>query len=194
MPPTHTDAGGLPPVITFVDLETTGGNAIDHRIIEIACIRLEHGVEVARQSSLIRPDQPIPPFIQRLTGISPADVADAPTFAEYWPTVAPLFEGAVFAAHNARFDYGFLRQSCAQIGYGLRADRLCTVLLSRALYPQFRKHSLSTLVQRFNITLTDRHRALADTSAIVYFYLLWAQEFSPARFAQAVRASTRKDP
>ena len=68
------------PCYLLLDLETTGGNPVRDRITEIAAVRMEGGQEVARWSTLVHPGGRIPPFIQSLTGISDAMVADAPGF------------------------------------------------------------------------------------------------------------------
>ena len=70
------------PVITYLDLETTGATPLKDRITEIALVRFEHGQEVARWQTLVNPEMPIPPFIQQLTGINNEMVQHAPTFAE----------------------------------------------------------------------------------------------------------------
>jgi len=155
--------------IVFCDVETTGGNAKFNRITEIACIRYEDGVEVDRFVSLINPETPIPYHIQRITGIDNAMVEDAPFFSAVADRVEELFSGAIFCAHNVRFDYNFIGAEMARAGLELHSPKLCTVQLSRALYPKMKGHSLSKIIERFDFVCDARHRALGDTEVLVQF-------------------------
>jgi DNA polymerase-3 subunit epsilon len=153
--------------LVFVDLETTGTNPVADRITEIGLVEVDAAGNATSWSSLVNPEVPIPSFIQGLTGISNAMVAGAPTFAELAPALHDRLQGALFIAHNARFDYGFLRNAFSEAGLPYKADVLCTVKLSRALYPTERKHNLDTLIERHALKADARHRALADAD------LLW---------------------
>lgn len=153
--------------LVFLDLETTGTNPVSDRITEIGLIEVDASGKATHWSSLVNPEVPIPAFIQGLTGISNAMVKDAPTFAELAPALHDRLQGALFIAHNARFDYGFLRNAFSEAGLPYKADVLCTVKLSRALYPAERKHNLDSLIERHALKADARHRALADAD------LLW---------------------
>lgn len=153
--------------LVFVDLETTGTNPVVDCITEIGIVEVDASGRATHWSSLVNPEVPIPSFIQGLTGISNAMVAGAPTFAELAPALHDRLQGALFIAHNARFDYGFLRNAFSEAGLPYKADVLCTVKLSRALYPKERKHNLDTLIERHELKADARHRALADAD------LLW---------------------
>lgn len=96
------------PSYVLLDLETTGGNPVNDRITEIAAVRFEQGQEVARWSTLVNPGVNVSAFIERLTGISNAMVAEAPTFSEVAADLLAILEDAVLVAHNVRFDHGFL--------------------------------------------------------------------------------------
>src|SRR6202035_4880771 len=102
-------AEDLPQDLVFVDLETTGGSAAYDRITEVGLVRTRNGELVEEWSSLVNPERPIPAYIENFTGISNAMVAGAPRFAEIAASVRAKLQGAVFVAHNARFDYSFLR-------------------------------------------------------------------------------------
>lgn len=155
--------------LVFVDLETTGATPANDRITEIGIVEVsEQGV--SEWSTLVNPETPIPPFIERLTGISNAMVAEAPRFGDIALEVLARLKGRLFLAHNARFDYGFLRSEFKRAGLDFRADALCTVKLSRKLFPQHHKHSLTALVERHNLPMQDRHRALSDARAIYEFW------------------------
>lgn len=150
----------------FVDLETTGSRAGVHRITEIAVVTAtRHGV-VDRWSSLINPGREIPLQISALTGIHSEMVADAPAFEDIWRELFERLKGHLFVAHNVRFDYGFLRSAFRSVERSFQPKRLCTVQLSRQLYPGERYHNLDALVQRHALTCEPRHRALTDATAL----------------------------
>src|ERR1700733_6455899 len=107
-------AEDLPQDLVFVDLETTGGSAVYDRITEVGIGRVTNGEFVEEWSSLVNPERPIPAYIEAFTGISDAMVAGAPRFAEIAHEVRLKLRGAVFVAHNARFDYSFLRSELLQ--------------------------------------------------------------------------------
>jgi DNA polymerase-3 subunit epsilon len=152
--------------LVFVDLETTGGSAFVDRITEVGVIELAVDGTVREWSSLVNPDAYISPFIQDLTGISNAMVARAPRFARLAVALHERLDGCLFLAHNARFDYGFLKSEFSRVGIDFRADVLCTVRLSRKLYPEHERHNLDSLIARHQLHTHDRHRALGDARLI----------------------------
>lgn len=176
---------GLPEPYVLIDLETTGANPLSDRITEIALIRVENGAEVVRWEHLVNPEQPIPAMIQRLVGITDAMVAQAPTFAELAETLKGLLAGAVFVAHNARFDYGFLRNAYARLGQTFDAPVLCTVKLSRALYPNHHRHGLDALIERHGLHCNARHRAMGDVEVLQQFIALVERDHSPEALTRA---------
>ena len=160
----------IPTSLAFVDLETTGATATHDRITEIGIVAVDADGTASEWSSLVNPGTSIPPFIESLTGISNAMVRDAPHFEELAAEVAQRLTGRLFIAHNARFDYGFLKQEFARLGISFQADVLCTVKLSRKLFPGHTKHSLDALISRHNLVAEARHRALADAQLIHQFW------------------------
>ena len=185
----------LLPRLAFIDVETTGANPVVDRVTEIAILRVEGGQLVERWSSLVNPGMPIPPSIQGFTGITDAMVAAAPPFAELADGVRALLADCVFVAHNARFDYGFIKNEFRRIGQDFDAPVLCTVKLSRALYPQFHRHGLDALIERHNLTCTARHRAMGDTEALHQFAGIVAGQFErdvlDAAIVKAMKAPSR---
>jgi DNA polymerase-3 subunit epsilon len=117
--------------IACVDLETTGGTAAQHRIIEVGIVLLEGGEVTEEWSTLVQPGVRIPSTIAAFTGIDNDMVADAPAFADVRGEVRRRLEDRLFVAHNARFDYGFLRAEFRRAGEKFSAPVLCTVTLSR---------------------------------------------------------------
>jgi len=166
--------------LAFVDLETTGTRAEADRITEIGIVRVDIDgggpPRVVEWSTLVDPEVPIPPAIQVLTGITDSMVASAPTFSTIAGDVAQMLGGRVFVAHNARFDYGFLKQAFARLERPFTARVLCTVRLSRRLFPNVDGHGLDALIARHSLTVSDRHRALGDARAIWSFVQLLYRE------------------
>jgi DNA polymerase III subunit epsilon len=165
----------LPTDLVFVDLETTGGNAAHHRIIEIGVVRLRDGVVIEEWSTLVNPDCVIPPYIESFTGISNRLVASAPRFADIGRVVLgrlkPATAAPVFVAHNARFDYGFLRAEFRRADLAFCAPVLCTVKLSRRLFPEELRHNLDAVMARHGLACSARHRALGDAQVIRDFWI-----------------------
>ncbi|UQB43496.1 GIY-YIG nuclease family protein [Thiomicrospira microaerophila] len=153
----------------FVDIETTGGKLNLDEITEIALIHVCQGEVVERYQTLIKPSRVIPPWITGLTGISNAMVADAPCFEEVAATLATKFHNKLFVAHNARFDFGFIKAAFKRLGLDLKLPVVCTVKLSRALYPQYKRHGLDQLIERFGWFGYPRHRAMGDAEILWLF-------------------------
>lgn len=135
----------------FLDIETTGGNLSRDRITEIGIRFWRAGEVVDEWQILLNPDVRISPFIEQLTGISNAMVADAPLFASIADTLEEQLRDTVFVAHNARFDYGFIKSEYRRLGRLFSARVLCTVKLSRRLYPEFRQHNMDALIERHGL-------------------------------------------
>ncbi|MDB5762343.1 MAG: ethanolamine utilization protein [Herminiimonas sp.] len=172
--------------LVFIDLETTGANPTFDRITEIGIVEVDAG-QVTRWSTLVNPEMPIPSFIQSLTGITNAMVQQAPTFDMLAEGLLARLEGGLFIAHNARFDYGFLRNAFKQTGHSLRCQVLCTVKLSRKLFPDEARHNLDTLITRHNLAPDGRHRALADADLLWQLWNRLTAGIPPETFNQAVQ-------
>ena len=171
----------------MVDLETTGGNAVHDRITEIAAVRIENGREVARWSTLVNPRVSIPSFIQRLTGITNAMVSEAPGFEDIADRLKSLLDGAVFVAHNVQFDYGFVVNAFLRMDVRLKTKTLCTVRLSRKLYPQHKGHGLDAIMQRHGLQSLARHRAMGDVDSVLAWLHLAEREFGVAHIGQVAQ-------
>jgi len=172
--------------VVFVDIETTGGSPRGSRVLEVAAIRYEHGQVTHEFSTLIDPESHVPRAITALTGITEADIAGAPKFEDIADELVDICDGALFIAHNVRFDYSFLKMEFDKIGIQFQPKLLCTVRLSRALYAHFRGHSLQKLIERHNIPVSARHRALDDARAMMYFAQLAYDEHGDDAFDEAV--------
>lgn len=156
----------LPP-LTIFDVETTGLEPRQgHRIIEIAAMRMENG-RIASESpyhSLVNPERPVPPEIRQFNGIDPQELLGAPTIMEVLPAFLRFAEGSILVAHNANFDMGFLKRE-KEFCWGFidLPECLCTLSLSRNLFPMHQYHNLDAVCDRLQIPRPpQRHRALPD--------------------------------
>jgi DNA polymerase III subunit epsilon len=180
-------AEDLPQDLVFVDLETTGGSAAHDRITEVGIVRVTNGELVEEWSSLVNPERPIPAYVEAFTGISNEMVAGAPHFGEIAGTVREKLQGAVFVAHNARFDYSFLRSEFLKSDVNFSAKVLCTVKLSRRLFPEFVRHNLDAVMERNGLTCGARHRALGDARVLHDFWVKLRRDVEERRLAAAVQ-------
>ncbi len=181
--------------LAIVDLETTGAHPLWDRVTEIAVLEgqftAEGGEITSEWSTLVNPGTTIPPAIQALTGITNEMVADAPGFAELARALHERLEGRVLVAHNARFDYGFLKSEFSRAGIDFSAQTLCTVKLSRRLYPEHARHNLDSLIARHGLSCRARHRALGDAEAVWQFLRVALEERGDEVFAAAAKQAAK---
>lgn len=181
------------PAIAFVDLETTGTTAATDAITEIGIVRVEADPEglaaprVTEWSTLVNPGMSIPPEIQALTGITNEMVRDAPPFWRVADEVATRTADALFVAHNARFDYGFLKHAFARQERAFSARVLCTVRLSRRLFPEEPRHNLDSVIARHALPVAGRHRALGDARVLWTFVQSLYRDLAPETIEAAAR-------
>ncbi|MCE2675790.1 MAG: 3'-5' exonuclease [Sediminibacterium sp.] len=148
-----------------VDIETTGSTPQSAGITEIAIV-IHNGVEVTgKYVTLINPRHKIPPFIVNMTGISDEMVAAAPLFEDVAPQIYNLLNGRVFVAHNVSFDYSFVHYLLGRSGFQWSAPKLCTIKLSRRVFPGLEKYGLGSLTRDLGIRIEGRHRAWGDAAA-----------------------------
>lgn len=153
----------------LVDLETTGCSTSADRITEVGVLTCSGGEPPQSWEQLVNPGTGIPENISLLTGITPAMVADQPYFDEIAHELWHRLQGHLFVAHNARFDYGFLKRAFAACDYRFKPQILCTLKLSRTLFPQWRRHSLDALCEQIGYPRGTSHRAMADVQAMFAF-------------------------
>jgi DNA polymerase-3 subunit epsilon len=154
--------------LAIVDLETTGTRAARDRVTEIGVIEVERFEVVSEWSTLVNPGMALPTEIQALTGITHEMLAAAPRFAELARDLHERLAGRVLIAHNARFDCGFLRREFDRAGLKFQAREVCTVKLSRRLYPGG-AHDLDSVIERHGLACRQRHRALGDADVVWQF-------------------------
>lgn len=149
----------------IVDIETTGSHAGFHRITEVAVVHHDGTAITGIHQTLINPERDIPPFISALTGIHPDMLRKAPTFSEAADEIFQWLDGRIFVAHNAQFDFTFLKKEFQDAGYNWNPKRLCTVRLSRKIIPGLRTYNLGSLAEALGVGIKNRHRAGGDAEA-----------------------------
>jgi DNA polymerase-3 subunit epsilon len=178
--------------LAIVDIETTGSDPASDRVTEIAVLQADGPALTSQWTTLVDPGTAIPGAIQALTGISQPMVDAAPRFADIADELYERLAGRVFVAHNVRFDYGFLRREFERAGLKYLAKTLCTVRLSRRLYPGAAGHDLDSLIERHGLECEARHRALPDAAALWQFLRVAAEEHGEDVVAVAARQIARQ--
>lgn len=161
-------------MFAIIDIETCGGkfDFEKSRITEI-CVVLHDGLQVTEVfTTLINPGCYIGSNYTRITGISNEMVADAPKFHEIASKIIDLTKDRIFVAHNVNFDYGFVKEEFASLGYKFKRETLCTVRLSRKLMPGKQSYSLGRLCESIGIEIENRHRAEGDAVATAKLFNL----------------------
>ncbi|MFY0594570.1 exonuclease domain-containing protein [Roseivirga sp.] len=149
----------------IVDIETTGSAAAYGKITEIAILIHDGKRVIDEYQTLINPECGIPMGITSLTGISNEMVMNAPKFYEVAKEIHQMLEGNIFVAHNVNFDYSFIKKEFVELGGTLSLPKLCTVRLSRKIFPGLKSYSLGRLADHFQIENAARHRAMGDARA-----------------------------
>ena len=179
------------PDLTFLDIETTGTTPSVDRITEVALIKIEDGEQSVVWQSLINPQENIPRHIGQLTGITNEMINDAPSFKDFGGDLYSFLVGTVLVAHNGRFDYGFLKAEYTRLEGTLRLRTLCTVKLSKRLYPDVSGHSLDAIMKRFGLRTNARHRAMGDTQLMLDFLEAAKRDLGSVRVLEAINAQLK---
>jgi len=159
-----------------VDIEATGGNHRSGRIIEVGIVKVQDAEVVSEYSVLINPLQSMDKYVSKLTGITDLDLKDAPEFNETAQEMLDFLGDSVFVAHNAAFDYTYLRTEFRRAGIDYNANQLCTLDICRKLFPDEESYSLGKLSRSLGIQVEDRHRALGDAAATARLFIKCLQE------------------
>ncbi len=148
---------------TFVslDIETTGFNPEKDQIIEFAAVKFTENEVTDTYQSLINPEQPVPPLISHMTGISDDLLKDSPTLDKVSEEIIRFIGSSPIVGHNIEFDVTFLNQK----GLPLKNDLYDTLQLSSILLPGLPSYSLDTLGRILKIEHLEKHRALSDSVA-----------------------------
>ncbi len=179
---------------SVVDVETTGHASRNGHIIEIGMVHVHHRRITDSYHSLVRPPVRLQPFITSLTGITDEDLESAPPFSDIAHAVESFLKDHFFVAHNAAFDYGFLKTEFGRLGRSFYSERFCTVKLSRKLFPGHRQYNLDSMIDRLNISCANRHRALGDAAATAEILIkLLEQPEAEKVFLKFAQAQEKKD-
>ncbi len=177
--------------LNFLDLETTGTSYLKDRVIEIHIDKVFDGEVINTFHTLVNPKFKPDDFILSFTNISFNELSASPEFEEIHEELYEFLKEGVIVAHNARFDYGFLKAEFERYGFVFKPDYCCTVQLSRNLYPHHKKHSLDHIISRFNLDSGNRHRAEYDTEVIRNFFYLSKENFGEEKFQEAFHKSLK---
>lgn len=176
----------------IVDIETTGGRADYHGITEIAVIVHNGKQKVDSFHTLLNPQQYVPEFITHLTGITNEMVESAPVFAEIAEELYTILHDKIFVAHNAGFDYAFLKNAFEAHGYIFNLKKLCTVRLSKKVFPGLRSYNLGRLSEALNVTISNRHRAMGDAEATAEIFSMIVQKDSDSLIETALKRNSKE--
>lgn len=162
----------------ILDIETTGGKYNEEGITEIAIYQHNGQIVTDQFISLVNPERPIQPFVEKLTGINSKMLRNAPRFFEVAKRIIQITENCLIVAHNTDFDYRILRTEFKRLGYNFEKNSLCTVSLSQELLPDMESYKLGKLVRSLGIPISDRHRAQGDALATVKLFELLLEKDS----------------
>ncbi len=160
--------------LAVLDVETTGLDANEDRVTEVAIIRFENGEVVETYGKLVNPGMPIPEESTRITGISDDDVKDAPSFAEIADEVHSRLQGVGIVAYNLSFDRGFLRNELERcdLSWPDEAPTFDPLIFARQFFKDKRRKNLGAICELLGIELKEAHRATND--ATVTGHVLYA--------------------
>ncbi|MCC7303752.1 MAG: GIY-YIG nuclease family protein [Bacteroidia bacterium] len=177
---------------SIIDIETTGGYALRNRITEIAIFKHDGEKIIDEFHSLINPEQHLPPYITKLTGITDEMLEDAPRFYEVAKEIMLFTRDSIFVAHNVGFDYGFVREEFKSLGADFSRPKLCTVRMSRKIFPGHASYSLGNLCNALGIEIHGRHRAKGDAEATVKLFERLLENDAEGFIAKAVKRHSRE--
>jgi DNA polymerase III subunit epsilon len=176
----------------ITDIETTGSYAAANGITEISIQVFDGSKIVSTFETLINPLQPIPAYIQSMTGITNEMVADAPAFEQVAETIFEILHDKIFVAHNVNFDYSFLKSHLSANGLDLNTKKLCTVRMSRKIFPDLPSYSLGSLCRSLEIPIYNRHRAGGDAVATVNLFQLLLQNDKDDHIGKSLKKNSKE--
>jgi DNA polymerase-3 subunit epsilon len=162
----------------IIDVETTGGSPKTTKVTEIALYKFDGQSIVDEFVTLVNPEEKIPEFIVKLTGISDGMVANSPRFFEIAKQIIEFCSDCIFVAHNVSFDYNVIRREYKRLGFDFRLPQLCTVRAARLVFPGYESYSLGKITRQLGIQLNGRHRAGGDALATAHLFKLMFEKDS----------------
>ena len=154
----------------ILDVETTGGKFNEEKITEIAIFIYDGEKIIDKFESLINPSKEIQPFVQRLTGINNDLVKDSPKFIDVSKEIFEITKNKIIVAHNVGFDYRVIKNEFQNINIKYIRDTLCTVDLSKLIFPDLKSYKLTNLLSNFGIVNENPHRANSDALGAVELF------------------------
>ena len=137
---------------------------------------------------MVNPEKPIQPFVVNLTGINNKMLVNAPKFYEVAKRIIEITENTILVAHNTSFDYRIMRTEFNRLGYNFERETLCTVQLSKKIFPDIPKYKLGNLCRSLGIPVSNRHRAEGDAFATVkLFELLLHKDTTKGIFSKTIK-------
>lgn len=163
------------------DVETTGLSSRFDKIIELAAVKVHNGEIVDKFESFINPHEPLSEVIKNLTGITDGMLVDAPEFKDVLPKFKEWVGDAIFVAHNATFDMGFIDTAYETLGYGPSTNGVVDTLeITKVLNKDLKRHNLAALSRYYNVELVSHHRAIYDAEATGYIFIKMLQQLKEA--------------
>lgn len=178
-------------VFVVFDIETTGFNPWKEDLLEIGAVKYQNGVKIDQFNRLIRPGKTISEEIQKLTGITPEMVADAPLPEPVLKEFLEFCADGVLVAHNARFDVGFISAKHQQFfGEKLVPVSLDTLGLARSVWPDFKSYRLNNVAKELGIKLINHHRASDDAECAAQILLKALEKLKTRGMKQLAELNT----
>jgi len=165
-------------IYTIIDIETTGGKFNEEKITEIAIFKIHKDGNISKYHKLINPQKRIQPFVEKLTGLNNEMLEKQPIFNKIAEEINRFTEDCVFIAHNVKFDYRVLKKEFSRIGVDFQRNLLCTIELSKAVFPERKSYSLGKLVKSLGIEINNRHRADGDAQATLDLFIMLKNNIS----------------
>jgi len=163
--------------LVFVDVETTGLDPVNDRIIEIGIVKIDRDERISTFSQLINPGYKISKEVRLLTGIRLKDLESAPTFDDVLKDILDFIKADLFIAHNAKFDYDFLSEELFRHDLDLPLTHIDTIKLAKIFYPNYLTYSLDSIIARMKLSVEKRHRGLDDALVLWQFYQKLINDF-----------------
>ena len=153
--------------LVVFDLETTGLDQNQDRIIEIGAQKIIGGNVVGEYETLIDPQRDFPIEAQKVTGLTPEMLIGKPTIEKVLPDFFNFIDGSILVAHNANFDMGFIKKSASRSGVDLDWPAFCTLKMARELLPELERKTLDKLAEHYGLSFEARHRSIGDVKVTV---------------------------
>ena len=159
------------------DVETTGLSNQYDQIIELAAVKVKDGEIIDKFERFSNPHEKLSETIINLTHITDDMLVDAPEIEEVLTEFKEWVGDAIFVAHNASFDMGFIDTGYERLGFGPSTNGVIDTLeLSRTINTEYGKHGLNFLAKKYGVELTQHHRAIYDTEATAYIFIKMVQQ------------------